>query len=338
MTLLHCARAAFAAALLMAPLAGPAIAADVSQSEVSGLKSKFIDVDGVRARYYEEGSGEPLVLIHGGFTAGSSTANVWSRNIKGLSEHYRVIAIDRLASGMTDNPKDDSQYNYQGDVEFVTKFINTMKLGKVNLGGHSAGGAIAFYTALTHPEVVKTLIIVARGPANPPPGEGPSRLPALLEQCPSQETYEGLRCRVEKLGWLPTAFDEEYWTADRYMAALPKSIEARKKLAAGAGEPTRSKEYPKFREQMWEKAKSGGVKVPVLMFAAKNDVLDWLASEPTANMNGSLFLYDIITQGNPNVKMVIYNQAGHFMYREYPDQWNTDVIGFLNHWTKAKPN
>jgi hypothetical protein len=55
------------------------------KSEVGGLHSKFVEVNGVKARYYEAGTGEPLVMIHGGFTAGSSTANVFSRNIPGLA-------------------------------------------------------------------------------------------------------------------------------------------------------------------------------------------------------------------------------------------------------------
>src|SRR5690242_9654719 len=49
-----------------------------SDGSIAGLKSKFADVNGVHARYYETGKGEPMVLIHGGFTGGSSTANVWS--------------------------------------------------------------------------------------------------------------------------------------------------------------------------------------------------------------------------------------------------------------------
>src|SRR4029077_10177660 len=75
------------------------------KSEIGGLHSKFVDVNGVQARYYEAGPGEPMVMIHGGFTAGSSTANVFSRNIAGLAQHFHVFAVDRLASGMSGNPR-----------------------------------------------------------------------------------------------------------------------------------------------------------------------------------------------------------------------------------------
>lgn len=138
------------------------------QSEIGGLTSKFVDVKGVKARYYEYGQGEPLVMIHGGFTAGSSTANVFSRNIPGLAKRFHVFAVDRQASGMTGNPLNDSDYTYQGDVDFIYSFIQTMKLGQVHVMGHSAGGGIAFYLAIEHPDIIRTLTILAIGPESPP--------------------------------------------------------------------------------------------------------------------------------------------------------------------------
>jgi hypothetical protein len=56
---------------------------------IGSLKAKFADVKGVKARYYEAGKGDPMVMIHGGFWASSSTANVWSRNIPGLAINWK---------------------------------------------------------------------------------------------------------------------------------------------------------------------------------------------------------------------------------------------------------
>src|ERR1700687_3436701 len=79
-------------ATLLAWGVSPALAQDKPdpRSEIGGLKSKFVDVNGVNARYYEAGQGEPMVMVHGGFTAGSSTANVFSRNISGLAEQFHI--------------------------------------------------------------------------------------------------------------------------------------------------------------------------------------------------------------------------------------------------------
>ncbi len=324
---------AFAVGALFVILGGqvPASAAN-DPASIQGLTSKFVDVKGVRTRYYEMGQGEPMVLVHGGSTAGSSTANVWSRNIPGLAKHFHIFAVDRLGSGMTANPLEDKDYSTQGQVEHIYQFIQTLNLGRVHLVGHSAGGGIVFFLAILHPEIVRTLTIVAHGPEAPSaaPDGGPTKLEAELKECPDQTQYQGLKCRVVELAWLPTTFDDQYWAADEYMAKLPKSKEAREKINAGAGQAER-KEFPAWREMLWDKVRKEGVlQVPVLLYAGKNDVLDWAASDATAKLSGELGLFDIIAAKNTRVRMIVQNNGGHFMYREYPDQFNQDLIGFID--------
>jgi hypothetical protein len=197
-------RPARIAALVVLSMCTAGVAVSAAQppgvnGSIGGQQAKFIDVQGVRTRYYEAGQGEPMVLIHGGSTAGSSTANVWSRNLPGLAKRFHVFAVDRLGSGLTGNPLNDADYATKGQVEHIYQFIQALKLGKIHLVGHSAGGAAAFYVATFHPEIIRTLTIVAHGPANPPVGPGPNRLAPLLAKCPDQTVYEGLKCRVEAL-------------------------------------------------------------------------------------------------------------------------------------------
>lgn len=304
----------------------PAVNPDGS---IGGLKAKFVDVKGVKTRYYDTGKGEPMVMVHGGFTAGSSTANVFSRNIPGLANRFRVLAVDRLGSGLTGNPADHA-YGTPAQVEHIYQFIQTLKLGPVHLVGHSAGGAIAFYLAAEHPEAVKTLTIVAQGPASAPASAGPTRLD--LSKCPDQAIYEGLRCRVAALAWTPTTFDAEYWEADQFMAMQPKSKEARAKVAAAAGGAQQARTAA-YRRKAWDRVRNNGVlQMPVLMYAGKNDVLDWGKDEPTAMLRGELGLFDIIGAKNPKVKLIVLNEGGHFMYREHPEQFNQDLISFIDFW------
>jgi len=307
-------------------------AAGSPNGDLGGLKAKFVDVKGVRTRYYEMGQGEPMVMIHGGATAGSSTANVFSRNIPGLAKRFHVFAVDRLGSGLTGNPLDDKDYGTQGQVEHIYQFIQTMKLGQVHLVGHSAGGGVAFYLAVMHPEMAKTLTIIAAGPEDPGMNASPTKLDGLLKKCPDQSTYAGLKCRVAMIGWLPTAFEDAYWEADEYMAMQPKSKEARAKVVAGAGEEQR-KAFPAWRDNLWDRVRNDGVlQMPVLLYAGKNDVLDWEANDPTANMKRELNLFDLIGTKNTRVQMIILNNGGHFMYREYPEQFNQDLITFIDFW------
>ena len=80
---------------------------DTMQSTASVVhQAKFIDVKGIRTRYYELGSGEPMLLIHGATFSGQGSANTWTLNLAGLSQNFHVFAPDRLGNGMTDNPSE----------------------------------------------------------------------------------------------------------------------------------------------------------------------------------------------------------------------------------------
>ena len=157
---------------------------------IAGLTAKFVDVKGVRTRYYEAGQGEPMVLVHGEGWSGHSSANTWSKNIPGLAKRFHVFAADKLASGMTGNPLDDKDYNIQGEVEHMYQFIQTMKLGKVHLVGQSRGGGLVFFLSVAHPEIVRTLVIVDTNTASP--DTGPDRSTARAVHVPERTRQRGV--------------------------------------------------------------------------------------------------------------------------------------------------
>ena len=107
---------------------------------IDGLDASFVDVEGIRTRYYGYGEGEPVVLLHGGNWSGSSSANTWSRNVRGLAEQFAVYAPDRIGCGMTDNPADRSAYVYETEVEHMDTFTRTMGLESFHLVGQYRGG------------------------------------------------------------------------------------------------------------------------------------------------------------------------------------------------------
>ena len=43
-------------------------------------------------------------------------------------------------------------------------------------------------------------------------------------------------------------------------------------------------------------------------------------------------LYDVLAEKNPKVRMITVNQAGHFHFREYPEEFDYNVINFINYW------
>ncbi len=317
----------FLAGVLAAGLwqTGRAAAKVNPDGSLGGLKAKFVDVGGVRTRYYEAGQGEPMVLVHGEGFSGHSSANTWVKNIPGLARRFHVFAPDKLASGLTGNPLDDKDYNIQGEVEHMYAFIRTLNLGKVHLVGQSRGGGLAFFLALLHPEVVRTLVIVDSNTAAP--DTGPTERQNVLVNCPKEPDCAEWRCRLRALSFKPEiAFDEEFFETGCYMASQPKSLETVRKMASGAGEPLRS-QFDEWKKQWHDRVRREGLlPMPVLLYWGRND--------PSAMLRNGLALFDLIAEKNPHVRLLVANQAGHFHYREYPEEFNQNVINFIEYWSR----
>ena len=73
-------------------------------------QSKYIEINGINTRYFEKGSGDSVILIHGGHFGGGASAEDWFLNFDNLAEKYHVYAFDKIGQGHTDNPKNDTDY------------------------------------------------------------------------------------------------------------------------------------------------------------------------------------------------------------------------------------
>jgi pimeloyl-ACP methyl ester carboxylesterase len=135
------------------------------------MKENFIEVEGLRIRWLEEGSGPPVLLLHGA-SLGSS-ADVWAGNLPSLAAHgLRVIAFDQPGFGLSDNPRD---FSVAYRTRFVLALMDALRLPKAHLVGHSQSGRIAVSLALEHGERVSKVVVLGTGSLLPPlPGRGKS--------------------------------------------------------------------------------------------------------------------------------------------------------------------
>ena len=319
-------RAAILALLVAIAGAGRAHAELTTSGEVAGLQAHFMDVNGIRTRYYEMGDGEPMVLVHGGGWSGRSSANVWSKDIPLFAEKFHVFAPDKLGSGMTDNPQDDNELNIQGEADHIYDFIRAQKLGMVHLVGQSRGGGCVFFLALQHPEVVKDLIIVDSDTAAP---EGSATGEKSAAKCPNETGWEEWKCRIRSSTSLPDQiFDDEFLLAGKYMSLLPKSQQTVTKLKGGAGGDLATKNgFSKWKSQWFERiAKEGVLQMPVLVY--------WGGGESPEIIARGTALHDVIAKKNPRVWMITSSKGGHFHFREYPEEFVNNVTNFIDYWAK----
>src|SRR5262249_61736792 len=128
-----------------------------------------VSVDGLEIAYVAAGTGSPtLCLVHG--TGGSG--EIWTRQLEGLADVGRIVALDLPGHGRSSGgvPK-----TIEDAAAMVAAFLDTLKITRVVIGGHSMGGAIAQQFALSYPERLDGLVLVGNGARlrSPPPVPDP---------------------------------------------------------------------------------------------------------------------------------------------------------------------
>lgn len=104
---------------------------------------------------WQEGHGEPVVLVHGITTY----SFIWRRIVPLLLGDYQVISIDLLGCGDSAKPLDIS-YSLPQHAEILHQFLEHHKLGPVHLVGHDVGGGIAQIFAVKYPQHLLDLTLV----------------------------------------------------------------------------------------------------------------------------------------------------------------------------------
>jgi len=115
-------------------------------------------VNGIKLHYETQGSGTPLVFIHG---LGSCLED-WEHQLAYFSKRYRVITVDLRGHGRSDKPT--AGYSMQLFASDIAMLCNALRLEPAHIVGISLGGGIAFQLAVDSPEVVRTLTIVNSAP------------------------------------------------------------------------------------------------------------------------------------------------------------------------------
>ena len=125
---------------------------------------KFLDLNGDRVAYRDEGSGEVLLLIHG--MAGSSDA--WRELVPRLAKNYRVVAPDLLGHGQSTKPRGD--YSLGAFAVWLRDLLDELGIARATIVGHSLGGGVAMQFIYQHPDYCERIILISSGGLGPDVG------------------------------------------------------------------------------------------------------------------------------------------------------------------------
>ncbi|MFG3161125.1 alpha/beta fold hydrolase [Streptomyces sp. NPDC048232] len=151
----------------------------------------YADLPGVRTWYESEGTGDPLVLLHGGFC----TNDTWGAQRADLAAAYRLLLPERRAHGHT--PDVDGPLTYQDMADDTVAFLETVVDAPAHLVSWSDGAVVALLVALARPDLVRRVVLIG---ANFRPGGEcfvePGMLDAMTPDSPDmsffREMYEAV--------------------------------------------------------------------------------------------------------------------------------------------------
>lgn len=117
-----------------------------------------IVANGITTNYHDQGSGEPVLMIHGSGPGVTAFAN-WRLTMPVLARNFRVIAPDMVGFGYTERPA-GVQYSMSNWVSHALGLLDALKIERAHVVGNSFGGGLALALAIRAPERVKRLVLM----------------------------------------------------------------------------------------------------------------------------------------------------------------------------------
>jgi len=257
-------------------------------------------VNGTSIYYELRGSGEPVVLIHGGF----GDLRYWNGQFNALAKRYRVLRYDIRGFGKSAMPPEDEPYNV---LEDLLGLLENFNFDPAHLVGYSMGSRIAVNFALAYPDRCKSLCLVG------PVVSGFSS--AAFKQW-RRAVATIIPVYVEK--GQPAAGDHAVDVAFQDLGCDAATIEKVREIMRGYSYWHYTHRTPGRPAGLSAIERLGEIRVPVLTVTAERD-LEFCRE--TAEM---------LTNAVPQAQKKVLNGAGHFMPMEKPAEINQIIMEFLD--------
>src|SRR3984893_5188844 len=124
-------------------------------TNTNNAAGKYASVNGITLYYEIHGTGQPLIMLHGGF----GSFEMFTALSPALAAKYQVIGVDLYGHGRT--ALTDRPFRFEHMADDIAGLIQHLGLEKADLLGFSLGGAVALQTTIRHPERVNKLVLIS---------------------------------------------------------------------------------------------------------------------------------------------------------------------------------
>src|SRR5262249_10906903 len=259
-----------------------------------------VRINGVELEYDLQGTGSPLVLIHGA----QGDRSMFSVIAPLFAARYRVLTFDQRGSGRSEKP--DMDYSIAMLADDTAALMDHVGFSSAHIIGVSMGGMIAQEFALRHPKKTRALVLGCTTPG------GSHAVPlsggALARAYSTQEMSAEERGRA----LAEACFTKGY--IEQHPEVIPAMVEARRQrpidpVALG------HRMQAVYAHDTYDRLPQ--IACPTLVITGKDDVL--------ISWENSRILADRI----PDAKFVLLEPAGHLFWGEQPQQSYQAILSFL---------
>jgi haloalkane dehalogenase len=120
---------------------------------------RYVEVNGLRIHYVDEGQGEPILCLHGE----PSWSFLYRKMMAAMSGKHRVIAMDFIGFGRSDKFTDREAYTFRMHLDTLTGFITALDLRRITVVVQDWGGLLGLATVAHMPERFARLVIMNTG-------------------------------------------------------------------------------------------------------------------------------------------------------------------------------
>lgn len=270
--------------------------------------------DGRSIHYTERGTGEPVVLLHGG-GAGATGESNFSRNVDALARRFRVIVPDMPGYGRS-SKRLDHKDPFGSLASGIRGLMDALDIPSAHLVGNSYGGACALRLALDTPHRAASLTLMGPGgigTTRKPPTAGLTKLLAYYGgDGPSRDKLaEFIRCYLVHD---PSAVDDAMIDA-RYAASLDPEVIADPPLRRPSG-PLALRTV--WRMDLTRDRRLRRLDVPTLVVWGREDKVN--RPEGARQLAARM----------PRADVVLFAETGHWVQWERAERFNDLVASFIH--------
>jgi 4,5:9,10-diseco-3-hydroxy-5,9,17-trioxoandrosta-1(10),2-diene-4-oate hydrolase len=274
------------------------------------MTERTVRVNGKDIFLADTGTGPPVVLLHGGGPGASGVSN-YSRNIKPLAQHFRVIVPDMPGYGRSAKGVDGSDpFGYLAD--HIRGMLDELGIGRAHLVGNSYGGSCALRLALDTPHRVDRLVLMGPGGIGTTRGLPTAGLKNLLGY------YGGDGPSLDKL----RTFIRTYLVYDG--DAVPESLIQTRYESSITPEVVANPplQRPSSLRTLW---RMDFTRDPRLAKLATPTLVIWGRDDKVNKPSGAAMLGERM----PNADVLLTANTGHWVQWERADFFNAVTTAFL---------